>query len=52
MRTTLTGARPVGRTPAEAQAELVQVFEMIEEEYAHEGRPLPPDVPSLIAHAG
>jgi hypothetical protein len=35
-----------------AQAELVHVFEMIEEEYAHEGRPLPPDVPSLIAHTG
>ena len=48
----IPGCHAVGRTPAEAQAELVQVFEMIEEEYAHDGRPLPPDVPSLIAHAG
>jgi predicted RNase H-like HicB family nuclease len=42
----------VGRTPAEAQAELASVFEMIAEEFAQEGRPLPPDVPSLTAHAG
>jgi hypothetical protein len=35
----------------EAKAELADVFEMIVE-YAEEGRPLPPDVQSLVAHAG
>lgn len=48
----IPGCHAVGRTPAEAQAELAHVFEMIAEEYAEEGRPLPPDVPALIAHAG
>jgi predicted RNase H-like HicB family nuclease len=48
----IPGCHAVGRTPAEAQAELVHVFTMIEEEFAHEGRPLPPDVPTLIACAG
>lgn len=48
----IAGCHAVGRTPAEAQAELAQVFEMIVEEYAQEGRALPPDVPSLIANAG
>ena len=36
-----SGCHAIGRTPAEAQAELVHVFEMIEEEYAQERRPLP-----------
>jgi predicted RNase H-like HicB family nuclease len=48
----IPGCHAIGRTPAEAQAELGHVFDMIEEEYAQEGRPLPPDVPNLIAHAG
>jgi predicted RNase H-like HicB family nuclease len=36
-----SGCDAIGRTPAEAQAELVHVFKMIEEEYAQERRPLP-----------
>ncbi len=48
----ILGCHAVGRTPAEAQAELAQVFEMIAEEYSQEGRALPPDVPALIANAG
>ena len=48
----IPGCHAVGRTPIEAQTELANVFEMIAEEYADEGRALPPDVPSLIPHAG
>ena len=48
----IPGCHAVGKTPGEAQGELTHVFEMIAEEYAQEGRPLPPDVPSLTAHAG
>lgn len=48
----IPGCHAVGRTSVEAQAELAQVFEMIVEEYAQEGRALPPDVPALIANAG
>ena len=48
----IPGCHAVGRTPAEAQVELAQVFEMIVEEYSQEGRALPPDVPALIANAG
>ena len=36
-----SGCHAIGRTPAEAQAESVHVFEMIEEENAQERRPLP-----------
>ncbi len=46
------GCHAIGRTPAEAQAELVNVLEMIAEEYEEEGRTLPPDVPALVADAG
>lgn len=42
----------IGLTAAEAQAELASVFRMVAEEYAEEGRPLPPDVPVLAANAG
>lgn len=48
----IPGCHAVGLTPAEAQTELAHVFEMIVEEYAQEGRALPPDIPTLIAHAG
>lgn len=48
----LPGCHAVGMTPEEARSELANVFEMIVEEYAEEGRPLPPDVRTLIAHAG
>ena len=37
----IPGCHTIGRTPAEAQADLVHVFEMIEEEYAQERLPLP-----------
>lgn len=48
----IPGCHAVGSTPAAAQIELAHVFQMIVEEYAEEGRALPPDVPALIAHAG
>ena len=48
----IPGCHAVGQTPAEAQAELAHVFEMVVEEYAQEGRALPPDVPALVANAG
>jgi predicted RNase H-like HicB family nuclease len=47
----IPGCHAVGRTPEEAATELEQVFSMIVDEYAEEGRPLPPDVRALIAHA-
>lgn len=40
-----------GRTPDEARTELVYVFEMIQEEYAEEGRSLPGNVDMVIANA-
>lgn len=40
-----------GQTLDEARAELVNVFEMIQEEYAGEGRLLPEDVELVIANA-
>ncbi|MDA2925611.1 type II toxin-antitoxin system HicB family antitoxin [Acidobacteria bacterium AH-259-L09] len=48
----IPGCHAIGRTPAEAQEELINVFEMIVEEYEQEGRPLPPDVPALVADGG
>jgi predicted RNase H-like HicB family nuclease len=47
----IAGCHAVGKTPDEARAELVNVFSMIVEEYAEEGRSLPPDVGVLVAHA-
>ena len=47
----IAGCHAVGRTPAEAQAELAHVFDMIVEEYGEARRALPPDVPALTAHA-
>ena len=40
----IPGCHAWGRTPEEAQAELVNVFEMIKEEYEEEGKLLPQDV--------
>jgi predicted RNase H-like HicB family nuclease len=40
-----------GQTPDEARAELVYVFEMIQEEYKEQGRSLPEDVELVIANA-
>jgi predicted RNase H-like HicB family nuclease len=48
----IPGCHAVGRTAAEAQTELANVFSMFAEEYAEEGRPLPPDVPVLTTNAG
>jgi predicted RNase H-like HicB family nuclease len=48
----IPGCHAIGRTAAEAQAELANVFSMVAEEYAEEGRPLPADVPALTANAG
>jgi len=48
----IAGCHAIGSTPEEANAALADVFDMIVEEYAEEGRPLPPDVRSLVAHAG
>jgi predicted RNase H-like HicB family nuclease len=41
----------MGRTPEEAQAELVTVFELIKEEYEEEGTLLPQDVDLRAVHA-
>jgi predicted RNase H-like HicB family nuclease len=48
----IPGCHAVAGSPAEAQAELRNVFSMIAEEDAEEGRDLPPDVPMLTANAG
>lgn len=40
-----------GKTPDEARAELVCVFEMIQEEYQEQGRQLPEDVELAVANA-
>lgn len=47
----ISGCHAWGATPDEAKAELVNVFEMICEEYAEAGKPLPPDVELVIANA-
>jgi predicted RNase H-like HicB family nuclease len=48
----IEGCHAWGQSPEEARAELGHVFEMIAEEYAAAGRPLPPDVELTIARAG
>ncbi|MEH1903597.1 MAG: type II toxin-antitoxin system HicB family antitoxin [Nostoc sp.] len=40
-----------GQTPDEARAELVYVFEMIQEEYEEQRRSLPEDVELVTANA-
>lgn len=40
----ISGCHAWGRTPQEAQSELVNVFEMIKEEYLEEGKPLPRNI--------
>jgi predicted RNase H-like HicB family nuclease len=47
----ILGCHAWGQTPEEARTELVNVFEMIKEEYAEEGRSLPADVELVIANA-
>ena len=48
----IPGCHAIGRTSAEAQSALTDVFEMIVEEYEEEKRQLPPDVPLKVASAG
>jgi predicted RNase H-like HicB family nuclease len=47
----IVGCHAIGATPAEAQSELQDVFDMILDEYALRGEPLPHDVTLAIAHA-
>lgn len=47
----ITGCHAWGQTPDEARIELIYVFEMIQEEYAEQGRSLPEDVELVIANA-
>jgi len=46
----ISGCHAWGRTPGEARAELTHVFEMIQEEYKEEGRPLPRDIELTVSH--
>jgi predicted RNase H-like HicB family nuclease len=48
----IRGCHAIGGSRAEAQSALFAVFDMIAEEYAEEGRELPPDVPLKVACAG
>ena len=48
----IPGCHAWGRTPDEARAELCHVFEMIQEDYAEDGRSLPHDVELMVGHAG
>lgn len=47
----IPGCHAWGKTPDEARAELVNVFEMIQDEYSAEGQELPQDVELVIANA-
>ena len=46
----IPGCHAWGQTPEEAQAELINVFGMIMEEYEEDGRMLPADVDVLATH--
>lgn len=48
---TLEGCHALGSTPAEAQLELQNVFDMIADEYRESGKPLPEDVQLNAVHA-
>jgi predicted RNase H-like HicB family nuclease len=47
----IPGCHAIGDSPAEAEAEIKNVFGMIVEEYDEQGRPLPPDVPVPAVNA-
>lgn len=47
----IAGCHAWGQTQEEARTELVNVFNMIREEYIGEGKALPQDVELAIAHA-
>lgn len=47
----IIGCHAWGQNTEEAQAELVQVFEMIRDEYKEAGKELPEDVEVAVTHA-
>jgi predicted RNase H-like HicB family nuclease len=47
----IPGCYAWGQTSEATQRELMNVFDMIQEEYAAEGRSLPQDVDLAVAHA-
>ncbi len=47
----IPGCHALGNNPSEAQSELHNVFDMIQEEYQEEGKSLPPDCEITVAHA-
>jgi len=47
----IPGCHAWGKTPEEAQTELLNVFDMIQEEYEEDGRMLPDDVDAKAVYA-
>jgi predicted RNase H-like HicB family nuclease len=47
----IPGCHAWGRTSEDARTEIVNVFDMIQEEYQEENRTLPLDVELVVAHA-
>jgi len=47
----IPGCHAWGKTPEEAQTELLNVFDMIQEEYEEAGRMLPDDVDAKAVYA-
>jgi predicted RNase H-like HicB family nuclease len=47
----ISGCHAWGKTIEEAQSELLQVFEMIQDEYQQAGQDLPNDVEIAVPHA-
>ncbi len=47
----IPGCHAWGKTPEEAQTELLNVFDMIREEYEEDGRMLPDDVDAKVVYA-
>jgi predicted RNase H-like HicB family nuclease len=47
----IEGCHAIGATPEEAQQELHHVFDMIADEYAQSGKPMPDDVLITVTHA-
>ena len=47
----IEGCHAWGQMPEEARTELVNVFDMIRDEYREEGKTLPKDVELAVTHA-
>mgnify|MGYP001096594101 FL=1 len=47
----IAGCHAWGETPEAAQRELIDVFDMIRDEYIEAGKPLPADVELVASHA-